>query len=59
MIAGTPDQVAVLQLRLGSGEGDWVEREPSEGDADKDEAAEAPERRHPANHISNIVNPDL
>jgi len=59
MIAGTPDQVAILQLRLGSGEGDWVEREPSEGDEDKAKAAEAPKHRHPANHIPNIVNLEL
>jgi hypothetical protein len=57
MIAGTPDQLAILQLRLGSGEGDWVERKPSEGDEDK--AAEVPKHRHPANHISNIVNLEL
>lgn len=59
MIAGTPDQMAILQLRLGSGEGDWVERKPSKEDADKAKAAEAPEHRPPANHISNIVNLEL
>ena len=59
MIAGTPDQVAILQLRLGSDEGDWIEREPSKGDEDKAKAAEAPMHRHPANHIPNIVNLEL
>jgi hypothetical protein len=57
MIAGTVDQVAILQLRQGSGEGDWVERKPSkggEGEVAEGEAAKAPE--HPANYISNIVN---
>jgi hypothetical protein len=59
MIAGTPDQVAVLQIRLGSDEGDWIEREPSKEGADKATAAEAPEHRRPANHIPNIVNLEL
>jgi hypothetical protein len=49
MITGTPDQMAILQLRPGSGKGDWIERK----------AAEAPEHRPPANHISNIVNLEL
>lgn len=52
MIAGTPDQVAILQFRQGSGEGHWISREPSEEGEDK--VAEAP--KHPANYISNIVN---
>jgi hypothetical protein len=59
MIAGTTDQVAVLQFRLGPDEGEWIEYEPSEGDEDKAEAAEAPMYRHPANHIPNLVNLEL
>ena len=54
MIAGTADQVAILQLLQGSGEGDWVEREPSEGDEDKGKALQ-----HPANYIANIINLEL
>ena len=54
MIAGTADQVAILQLLQGSGEGDWVEREPSEGDEDKGKAP-----KHPANYIANIINLEL
>jgi len=55
MIAGTADQIAILQLRQRSGEGDWVERKPSKGGEDK--VAGAP--KHPANYISNIVNLEL
>ena len=54
MIAGTADQVAILQLLQGSGEGDWVEREPSRGDEDKGKALQ-----HPANYIANIINLEL
>jgi hypothetical protein len=54
MIAGTADQVAILQLLQGSGEGHWVEHRPSKGDEDKGEAP-----KHPANCIANIVNLQL
>jgi hypothetical protein len=55
MIAGTVDQVAILQLRQGSGQGDWVERKPSKEDEGK--ASEAP--KPAANRISNIINLEL
>ena len=58
-IVGTADQVAALQFRLGSGEGDLHEHRPRSAEAEQEAAEVAEKKEKDAFGLPNIVNLEL